>query len=255
MGIVMALGWYLLARDTPQRHPWATKKEIDHIEAGIPAGARDATPGKAASWGTIFANKHILFVTLSYFAFGYTAWIFFTWFYKYLTDVRGLDLKASAFYSMLPFLGMTLCSPLGGWIADVLTKRFGRRVGRCGIGVAGMVGAAVFITLGTQAASARLASIFLALGIGSQYLALSSYWAVTADIAGRSAGSVSGLMNMGNQIAGAITAILTPWIAQKFGWTASFLVAAGFCAMGALAWLLVNPNVRLEPERELAPEA
>jgi ACS family glucarate transporter-like MFS transporter len=62
-------------------------------------------------------------------------------------------------------------------------------------------------------------------------------------------------MNMGNQIAGAITAILTPWIAQKFGWTASFLVAAGFCAMGALAWLLVNPNVRLEPERELAPEA
>jgi ACS family glucarate transporter-like MFS transporter len=154
---------------------------------------------------------------------------------------------------MLPFLAMTLCSPLGGWIADALSKRFGRRVGRCGLGVVGMAGAAVFITLGTQAESAQLATIFLALGIGAQFLSQSSYWAVTADIAGRSAGSVSGLMNMGNQTAGAITAILTPWIAQRFGWTASFLVAAGFCAMGALAWLLVNPNVRLEPEREILP--
>ena len=119
----------------------------------------------------------------------------------------------------------------------------------------GLAGAAVFITLGTQAESAQLASIFLALGIGAQFLAQSSYWAVTADIAGRSAGSVSGLMNMGGQVAGAITAILTPWIAQKFGWTASFLAAAGFCAVGALVWLLVDPNARLEPERDLMPEA
>jgi ACS family glucarate transporter-like MFS transporter len=150
---------------------------------------------------------------------------------------------------------MTLCSPLGGWISDILTKHFGRRVGRCGVGVAGLAGAAVFITLGTQAEHAQLASIFLALGIGSLYLAQSSYWAVTADIAGRSAGSVSGLMNMGAQIAGAITAILTPWIAQEFGWTASFLAAAGLCAVGALAWLLVDPNVRLEPEPALMPGA
>jgi ACS family glucarate transporter-like MFS transporter len=160
-------------------------------------------------------------------------------------------LKASAFYSMLPFLGMTLCSPIGGWIADVLTRHFGRRVGRCGVGVAGLAGSALFITLGTQAKSAQFASIFLALGIGALYLAQSSYWAVTADIAGRSAGSVSGLMNMGAQIAGAITAILTPWIAQNFGWTASFLTAAGLCALGALAWLLVDPSARLEPERDV----
>ena len=255
VGIVVALVWYLLARDTPRAHPWASKKEIDLIEAGTPAGERSATPGKAASWGTIFGNRHILLVTLSYFAFGYTAWIFFTWFYKYLKDVRGLDLKASAFYSMLPFLGMTLCSPLGGWISDILTRRFGRRAGRCGVGVAGLAGAAVFITLGTQAHSAQFASIFLALGIGALYLAQSSYWAVTADIAGRSAGSVSGLMNMGAQIAGAITAILTPWIAQTYGWTASFLAAAGLCALGALAWLVVDPNARLGPEPDLAPGA
>ena len=42
----------------------------------------------------------------------------------------------------------------------------------------------------------------------STLLVPESYWAVTADIAGPSAGSVSGLMNMGGQIGGAVTASL-----------------------------------------------
>jgi ACS family glucarate transporter-like MFS transporter len=52
-------------------------------------------------------------------------------------------------------------------------------------------------------------------------------------------------MNMGNQLAGAVTASLTPWIGGQFGWSASFQVAAAFCAAGAAAWLLVNPEIQL----------
>ncbi len=248
VGIVIALLWYWLARDTPRRHPWITDKELGHIEAGIPASTSGTDKGQAAPWGKILGNRHILFVTASYVAFCYTAWIFFTWFFKYLKDVRGLDLKASAFYSMLPFLGMALCSPLGGWISDILTKRFGKRIGRCGVAVAGLAGAAIFIAMGAKAGSGELASISLAFGIGSLYIAQSSYWSVTADIAGPSAGSASGLMNMGGQLAGFVTAIVTPLIAGSFGWTASFLVPSALCAVGALAWLLVDPNVRLETE-------
>jgi MFS family permease len=33
--------------------------------------------------------------------------------------------------------------------------------------------------------------------------------------------------------------IATPAIAEKFGWTASFLVAVALCGCGGLAWLLV----------------
>src|SRR5439155_593227 len=85
----------------------------------------------------------------------------------------------------------------------------------------------------------------LAGGAGALYLAQSSFWSVTADIAGRSAGSVSGFMNMGAQIGGAVTAQLTPWIAVKFGWTASFLVAAALCVIGSAAWLIVDPHRNL----------
>ena len=59
------------------------------------------------------------------------AWIFFSWFYIYLAQVRELNLKASAWYAMLPFLAMAVCSPLGGLVSDRLTRTRGPRIGRC----------------------------------------------------------------------------------------------------------------------------
>jgi hypothetical protein len=52
-------------------------------------------------------------------------------------------------------------------------------------------------------------------------LALANLYAI-ADIAGASSGSVSRLLNTGAQIGGPVTASLTPWIASRLGWTASF---------------------------------
>ena len=110
--------------------------------------------------------------------------------------------------------------------------------------------AACFLALGTQATDARLATIVLAGGAGALYLSASSFWSVTADLGGTSAGSVSGVMNMCNQTAGALTASLTPWIAAQFGWTSAFVVAAALCVVGSLAWLAVNPERQLRgPQR------
>jgi MFS transporter, ACS family, glucarate transporter len=62
------------------------------------------------------------------------------------------------------------------------------------------------------------------------------------------------MVNMGGQIGGALTASLTPWIAQHFGWTTSFAVAAGMAIVGALSWLLVHPERSLEPNELLLNE-
>jgi ACS family glucarate transporter-like MFS transporter len=196
-------------------------------------------------WGVIFGSRDVVAMTLSYFTYGYAAWIFFSWFFIYLSTVRGLNLKSSSYYSMLPFIAMATASPLGGWISDRLTASHGKRIGRCGIAVAGIGLAAVFIAVGTQVASPELASVVLAGGAGALYLAQSSFWSVSADLAGSSAGTVSGVMNMGAQIGGAVTASLTPWIASRFGWSASFLTAAALCAAGSVAWLAVDPERKL----------
>ena len=242
IGLLAGLGWYVLARDTPRQHPWTSKEEIAHIEAGLPAPVKEIESHKALPWGTILSDRNIIAISLSYFSFGYVAYIFFTWFFIYLNRVRGMDLKKSALYSMLPFIAMAVASSVGGWIADILTKRFGKRVGRCGQAAFGMALSAVFLALATQVESAQVASFVLAGGAGALYVAQSAFWAVVADIAGSSSGSASGLMNMVGQIGGATTASLTPLIAAKFGWTESFLVAAGLCAIGAVAWFFVNPD-------------
>jgi ACS family glucarate transporter-like MFS transporter len=250
IGLIAGTVWYFVARDTPEEHPHVSVPELTHIQAG--RTAKSALDSRIP-WSTIFRSKEVLALTLSYFSFGYVAWIFFSWFFIYLAKVRGLDLKVSAFYTTLPFLAMAACSPVGGVISDKLTKLYGKRAGRCGIAVFGLLLTAVFLAFGSQVQSARLASVVLAGGAGALYLSQSSFWSVTADIAGGSSGSVSGFMNMGNQFGGALTASLTPAIATRFGWTTSFCVAAGLSVLGAAAWLLVDPERALAPATKLSP--
>jgi ACS family glucarate transporter-like MFS transporter len=257
VGLFAGLVWYLIARDKPEEHPRVTSAELSFIQkhrvaqpltaqgAETQRNSRDASATQKIPWRAIVTSKSVLAVTASYFCFGYVAWIFFSWFYIYLAKVRGMNLKASALYSTLPPLAIVTCSLCGGLLNDALTRSYGKRIGRCGVGFLALLLAAVFLVLGSRAASPALASIVLSGGAGALYLSQSSYWSVTADIAEGSAGSASGFMNMGAQLGGALTASLTPAIAQQYGWTSSFLVAAILSVAGGVAWLLVDPDLPL----------
>lgn len=245
VGVAVGLIWHLAARDRPEQHPRVGQAELAHIRAGIApfsAGSRPRVP-----WREIVSSRAIWALTLSYFTFGYVVWIFFSWFFIYLAEARGLNLKTSAIYTMLPFIAMTVCCLIGGSASDWIARRFGMRSGRCGLAVLALLLTAIFLVLGSMAQSAVLATIILAGGAGAIYLSQSSFWSVSADIAGPHAGVVSGVMNMGCQVGGAITASLTPWIAVHFGWTTAFMVAAVLAVLGALAWLLVDPTRPLLP--------
>jgi len=242
IGLLVLVCWLAIVRDRPEDHPWVSAQEAEFIRKGTQVGAVKTLP---VSWMKIVKDRQVALLTLSYFTYGYVAYIFFTWFFKYLSAVRGLDLKASAIYGMLPFMAMAVCSPLGGMLADYLTPRFGKRVGRCWTAAFALLLAAVFVACATQVADARIASLFLAGGAGALYLSQSAYWTITAEMGGGSAGSVSGVMNMGNQIGGVITASLTPLLADRFGWATSFIFAAALCAVGAVAWLFIDPDHKL----------
>jgi MFS transporter, ACS family, glucarate transporter len=254
IGFFAGAVWFFAARDNPADHPRVSAAELAEIQSGLRVADDSPNPSKESAdvlvpWSRVVRSREVWAVTVSYFCYGYVAWIFFSWFYRYLAKVRGLDLKASAFYSMLPFLAMLVCCLLGGIVNDRLTKKHGPRLGRCGVAAFAMGVAGIFIACGSQVQGVRLASVVLAGGAGALYFAQSSFWSVTADIAGASAGSVSGFMNMGGQIGGALTGSLTPWIAGRYGWTASFLVAAALCVVGAVSWLAVDPRRTLTRER------
>jgi ACS family glucarate transporter-like MFS transporter len=113
---------------------------------------------------------------------------------------------------------------------------------------------AVFLVFGSQAHSAGAAGVILAAGAGALYLSQSSFWSVSVDLAGRSSGLFSSIVNMGGQIGGAVTASLTPWIAKRAGWTSSFNLAALFAVIAAICWLFVHPEQPLQLETNGADE-
>ena len=254
IGLAVGAVWFLAARDTPEEHPSVSAEELASIQKGI-VDAKNPDSGGLLPWRRILSSRNVWILSLAYFCFGYVAWVFFSWFYLYLARVRGLNLKASALYATLPFLAMAVCSPLGGAISDALTKKYGPRLGRSSVAVLGFVLTAIFIVLGSATQDTRVASFVLAGGAGSLYLSQSAFWAVSADLGGKSSGSLSGFMNMANQIGGMITVSFTPFLADRFGWSAGFDVAAAAACVGAIAWLFVDPRLSLSAESSESPSA
>lgn len=249
IGLVVGLVWYVFSRDTPSEHPWVTAKENAHIQAGLPAKVEG--PIAQVPWAGIFSSLDVWGVTLAYFAFGYVAFIFHTWFFIYLKDGRGLDLKSSALFAMLPFIAMTSCCLVGGVISDWLVKHKGQYFGRSLYGAFTLLLTTIFLIVGSHAQNTTVAVLVLAGGAGALYLGQATYWAVAADFAGPFTGVVSGLLNMGGQIAGAITASATPWFAAQYGWPAAFYIAAAISFACIFPWFFVNPDRRLNSQEQV----
>jgi MFS transporter, ACS family, glucarate transporter len=242
IGVIAGAVWWWAARDTPEEDPRVSPSELNIIRQGITGDAAAMATRPAISWRAILSRRDLPALIISYFGFGYTAWIFFSWFFLYMAQVRGFNLKASALFSMLPFLSMTIGCLAGGVISDRLTKTYGLRVGRCGLASVAFFFTAIFLVLGSRVQSPQLAGVILAGGAGALYVSQSSFWSVSADIAGRNSGVFSSMVNMGAQVGGAVTASLTPWVAQRFGWTTSFAIAAALAVVGAVLWMTVHPE-------------
>ena len=241
IGVLVGLVWYVIARDRPEQHPRVSLEEVKLIQATRSTGAvrPSASP---IPWRAALLNRNVIALSLSYFSFGYVAWIFFSWFFIYMAQARGLNLKANALVSMIPFAAMTVCCLAGGVLSDRISRRFGLRPGRCGIAVVSLALTAVFLVIGSRIQGARAASVILAGGAGALYLSQSSFWAVSADIAGEVSGVVAGVMNTSCQIGGALTASVTPYLASRYSWSFAFIFAAGLAVVGGLMWILVDPD-------------
>mgnify|MGYP001024580513 CR=1 FL=1 len=248
LGLVVAAVWYWFSRDTPGEHPRITAQERALIEKGLPEKIEGPMP--PVPWRRIFTSRDVWAVTIAYVAFGYVAFIFLNWFFIYLADGRGINLKESALLATLPFISMTTCCLVGGWVSDWLCRHKGQYWGRSIYGSATLMLTAAFLVVGAQVQDATLAVLVLAGGAGMLYLGQATYWAVAADFGGPHTGVISGLVNMGGQIAGAITASATPWFATQFGWASAFYIAAGVAMVCAFAWFFVNPDRRLHAAAE-----
>ena len=243
VGLVIAVFWFSAARDTPAQHSRVTHSEMAHIQADLPVAIEGVMP--PVPWAKIFTSRDVWGTALAYVGFGYTATIFHTWFFIYLKDGRGFDLKSSALLGVLPFIATTSCCLFGGVASDWLVKRYSQYIGRSLFGAFTLFLGGVFLIVGSHAQNPVVAALLLAGGAGGLYLGQAVYYAVAADLGGPYTGVVSGMVSMGGQIAGASTATLTPLLASRYGWETAFTVAAGVSFVCIIPWFIVNPNRRL----------
>jgi ACS family glucarate transporter-like MFS transporter len=239
LGLVMGLLWWTLARDRPDQHPWA------HHSAALTDSER-SDRGPKHFWMSLFKNPTIWWLVCSYSCLGYVAYVYLSWFYLYLVNVRGFDALQGGLYASAPFWAILIGCPLGGWATDRWAATQGVARGRLLAGMSGMAGAGCAIAAGAFADSSLVAIASLSVGAGCLYFAVGAYWASTSDLSKAHAGALSGLMNTGANLGGALSPSLTPWMAAQWGWPIALAVAGAVALVGAVLWLKIDPAKGLD---------
>lgn len=240
-GIFIAAVWYWISTDRPEGHAWVNEAELRHIRAA-PDGLVDETSDARSSRRDLFRRKELWYLTGAYFTVGYILYLYFAWFYLYLVNGRGLSVQAAGFYTMAPFVISAICAPLGGKLTDILAKRYGKKIGRAVLGIFGLLFTGLAVVAGAAVSDPTTAVILLSLGAGATYASMAAYWAACLDISAAHAGMASGFMNMGCNFGGVLSPILTPFIAEQYGWHTALYVAAAVAACGALFWIGLLPK-------------
>jgi ACS family glucarate transporter-like MFS transporter len=244
--IGIAMVWYLFSTNRPQEHPRVNSAELAILTSTPQTGGRHAFILQGTPWRRILSSGSVWGLLLSYFCHGYAPYIYYTWFFVYLTKVRGLPIAKGAFWGTTPFLTMTLMALVGGWLSDKAVARFGRRRGRRSMACFGMVCSAIFLAAGSHAAGPISAVLLLAGAAGFGSFAAPSWWASCIDMTPSYSGSLTGIMNTCANIAGGLSPVVTARIATRFGWSQALDFAAVVNLAAALIWLLIKSDTNLE---------
>jgi ACS family glucarate transporter-like MFS transporter len=245
LGILLAVLWYRMVRDRPSAHPRVSQKELERIHGSTRPIMQEDGSLRRPPWHLILTDRNIILLSVATFCLGYVAYIYQSWFYLYLVNVRGFSVVSGGFFAAGPFLAVTVLSPLGGFVSDALTRRYGSRRGRRGAAMAGFLGSALFMYLGAQATDPYLAVILLSLGDGLAYSVIGSLWSTIIDTAGEHTGAVYGVVGMCANIGGMVAPTLTPLLAARYGWEVALHVAALLACTGGILWLAIDTSKKL----------
>lgn len=237
LGLVWAGVWFWYYRDSPAEHSRMNPAERELIQSalGTIAPARRAVP-----WKRILASPQMWMICAMYFCYAYNVSVYLTWFPKYLSDERGFSLQKMGLYASLPLLAGTLGDLCGGWISDLLARRSGLKAARRGVAITGFVLAAISILFASLTADPIRSVIYSCFAMLGLELTVGVSWAVTIDIGGESAGSVSALMNTFGNTGGAMASVLTGYLVKFSGWNLPFLVVSGLSLLAALLFIRID---------------
>jgi sugar phosphate permease len=239
-GILVAIGWYLYYRDFPHEHSGVNRAELGLLENAARVNPKNSDP---VPWRRILRSRDLWCLSLTYFCYGWVFWIYLQWLPTYLAEVRHFDHIKMGIAASAPLIVASITNMAGGWLSDRLSSRWSDlRRGRVAVSITGFMLAGTAILPGVLANDAFVGLAFLTLAMAGLELTVPVAWAMCLDIAGNASGSVTGVMNTLGNLGGAISAVMTGYLATIFGWTVPFLVSSLLCVVSAALATRIDPN-------------
>lgn len=242
--------WVLYFRNVPAEHPGITPAELERLpNRGGPAPVRRI----AVPWKRLAIR--MLPVTVVYFCYGWTLWLYINWLPQFFLQEYNLNLSRSALFASTVFSAGVAGDYLGGVISDAVLRRTGDlRKARRNVIVAGFLGSALcmapmFMTRDLTIIILSLAGAFLC-----AELVIGPIWAIPMDIAPRYSGTASGFMNTGSAVAAVLSPQAFGYLAEKTGnWHVPFIGSLGLLLLGAVLAFFMRVEVPFQ-EGELQGE-
>jgi len=237
-GLLWAALWFWYYRDSPAEHKSVNEKERTLIESAV-GGARKGAAH--IPWAAILRSPRTWLLSAMYFCYGVIVILFITWFPKYLSAARGLNLQQMGIYASFPLAAAVVGDICGGWFSDLILKRTGRiTFARRSVAATGFFIAGLTIPIAVLVANPTISILFFSLSLFAIELTVGNSWAVTLDIGGSYAGSVSAVMSMFGNIGGGVYAVLMGYIVTAFGWQAAFFGLASFAILGGVLFCFLD---------------
>ena len=242
-GIVLAILFWLLVRNSPREHPLVNESERDLIEAGTPPPA----PNQPVVLLLNFWSVGNLGMLLLYaFASTFQDQLYVNWIPSFLMEGRGMDAREMGLFTPLPVLGGAIGGILGGILNDYLLRVWGnRRWARSWVAFTGKFVAAGMVFLAVQVDDGRLAMVILLLARVFGDWSLPTQWGATTDMGGRAAATVFALVNTVGALGGFVAGPILGYLKQEYSWAGLFYGVAFMCLLSALTWLFINCTRRV----------
>jgi ACS family glucarate transporter-like MFS transporter len=243
VGVLWAVAWWRWFRDDPAQHGGVNAAEL----ATILAGRREMPHHEPVPWGLVVRNRTLFALCVMYGAGIYGWYFYLTWLPTYLLRARGFDLSHVGWLAALPLLAIAAGVFTGGWLSDLLARRWGSRAGRRAPGLVGFPLAALAVAAAVLTRSPILSAWLLAAAAGLAALGVAPAWAVCLEIGGPHAGVVSGAMNTFGSLGGTLSSTVVGLSLGRWNsWNAPLASVALLYLVAAVAWLAIDPARRVE---------
>ncbi|RKT81924.1 Sugar phosphate permease [Saccharopolyspora antimicrobica] len=246
LGVLAAIGWFWVVRDTPEQHPKVNEAEVRVIRQDqdeVAAAEQEDAPG---FWSCV-AKPAVWATAIAYFGYAWILWTFVSWFPNYLVQERGIDLDGLAIAGAIPWVGGCVGLIAGGALTDWLVRRMGDpEAPRRWLVIICLAATAVLFALVSMVTTTFAAVAVMTVVVFLLYLTGAQYWIIVGEAVPASRyGAVSGAVQMFATSASIFAPLVTGYLADSsLGWGGVFVVAGSITIIGPVLLLFAGRRRR-----------